>query len=61
MKVLIKSKFIYNGRQVENKTVDMTQEEVNFLSNINVKYEIKKDKSEVSRKRIQDEGNEPGD
>ncbi len=62
MKALIKSKLIYNGQQIEGKTIDVSRQELDYFTSINVNYELKeKKKSEFQKSRIQDEGLEPGD
>jgi len=51
MKALIKSKLIYNGRQVQNTVIEVGQSELDYFDSINVKYELIEEKEEKIFKR----------
>ena len=52
MKVIIKSKWI-NGTQMKDKELDLSKEELKYLDDNNIKYEVKEVK-EVKKKDADD-------
>jgi hypothetical protein len=50
MKILIKSGYIHYGYQVKDKEISVTQEEIEMIQSLNVKYEIVKEEPKYKRK-----------